>query len=156
MSFEIEQRFKRLEELIIAASDKNLDEKMASYICRLGSIQICGNLERCVELIVIARLADHASKQIGSFLRRYFERGTNYDCDRICQLLYRFDSNWGRVFEDFVRENDFLKESISSCYAVRNSVAHGGAQSLGPRILRQYYEASMEIVKNLEETVQKN
>jgi HEPN superfamily RiboL-PSP-like protein len=120
---------------------------------RLGSVQICGNLERCIELVLIARLADRSPKQIGSFLRRYFQRGTNYDCERICQLLYWFDSNWGHAFEDFVKANDHLKESLSSCYAVRNSVAHGGAQSLGPKILRQYYEASLEIVTKLEETV---
>ena len=153
MSFEIEQRFRSLEELIIAAADKSIDERAASYLCRLGSVQICGNLERCVELILVARFSDRLPKQIANFLRRYFERGVNYDCERIWQLLYRFDPNWGRIFEDFVQENDHLKESISSCYAVRNSVAHGGAQSLGPRILRQYYEASLEVITKLEETV---
>lgn len=153
MSFEIEQRFQRLEKLIVAAADKNLDERIASYICRLGSVQICGNLERCVELILVARLADRSPKQVGNFLRRYFRRGENYDCERISQLLYRFDSSWGRTFEDFVKANDFLKESISSCYAIRNSIAHGGSQSLGPQILHQYYDASLQIVIKLEDVV---
>lgn len=151
MSFEIEQRFKQLEELVFAAADKNLDGRMASYICRLGSVQICGNLERCVELVIIARLADRSPKQVGRFLRRYFQRGVNYDCERICQLLYRFDSDWGHSFESFVKENDHLNESVSSCYAVRNQVAHGGSQSIGPNILRQYYEASLHVVTRLEE-----
>jgi hypothetical protein len=153
VSFEIEQRFKQLEELVVAAADKNLDGRMASYICRLGSVQICGNLERCVELVLIARLADRAPKQVGRFLRRYFQRGVNYDCERICQLLYRFDSDWGHNFEIFVKENDHLKESVSSCYAVRNQVAHGGSQSIGPSILRQYYDASLQVVARLEETL---
>jgi hypothetical protein len=151
--FEIEQRLKSLEELVTAAADKNLDERTASYLCRLGSVQICGNLERSVELIIIARLADRSPRQIGNFLRRYFERGVNYDCDRICQLLYQFDPNWGHAFEDFVKMNDYLKESVSSCYAIRNSVAHGGGQSLGPRILRQYFNASFTVITKLEETV---
>ena len=153
MSFEIEQRFKQLRALIDAAADRNLDAQVASYICRLGSVQICGNLERCVELIIVARLAGRTSRQVGNFLRRYFERGTNYDCERICQLLYRFDSAWGNAFEDFIKANDHLKESISSCYAVRNSVAHGGAHSLGPWILRQYYDASYEVAVKLEDVV---
>jgi hypothetical protein len=153
VSFEIEQRFKRLEELVMAAADRDLDGQVASYICRLGSVQICGNLERCVELILIARLADRSPKQVGRFLRRYFERGVNYDCERICQLLYRFDSSWGHAFEDFVNANDHLRQSVSSCYAVRNSVAHGGPQTIGPLILRQYYDASLEVVVKLEETV---
>jgi hypothetical protein len=153
VSFEIEQRFKSLEVLIAAASDKNLDERTASYFCRLGSVQICGNLERCVALIIIARLGDRSPRQVGNFLRRFFERGTNYDCERICSLLYRFDSGWGHAFEEFLTANDHLKESVSSCYAVRNNVAHGGSQSIGPRSLRQYYEASLAVIKKLEETV---
>jgi hypothetical protein len=85
-----------------------------------------------------------------SFLKAYFKRGTNYDCDQISQLLHRFDTAWGREFEDFVERNSAVKEGISSCYAVRNSVAHGGGQSLGPRILSQYYEASFTLVAQLE------
>ena len=153
MLFEIEQRFKGLQELILAASDQSLDERTASYFCRLGSVQICGNLERCIELTIVARFANRSPKQIGNFLRRHFQRGVNYDCERICQLLNHFDHNWGRSFEDFVKANDRVKESISSCYAIRNSVAHGGGQSLGPRILRQYYEASLEVVAQLEKSI---
>jgi len=152
MSFEIEQRFKILNELIVAASSKDLDEKTASYICRLGSVQICGNLERCIEIIIVSRL-DRSPAQVRNFLKRYFERGTNYDCERICQLLYRFDSSWGHSFEEFLKHNESIKESISSCYAVRNQVAHGGSQSLGPSILRQYYDASFSLVAEIELTV---
>jgi len=43
VSFEIEQRFKSLEELINAAA-KDGDERTASYFCKLGAVQICGNL----------------------------------------------------------------------------------------------------------------
>jgi hypothetical protein len=57
--FEIEQRFRALEQLINAATDKNLDELLASYLCRLGSVLICGNLERCVELILTMRFASN-------------------------------------------------------------------------------------------------
>lgn len=152
MAFEIEQRFRRLEELISAAA-KEADERTASYFCRLGSVLICGNLERCVELIIMARIADRSPPQVGNFLRRYFTRGINYDCDRIAQLLHRFDNRWGHAFEDFLKAHDHLKDSISSCYAVRNQVAHGGPQSLGPRILKQYFDASLDLVAGLEQAV---
>jgi hypothetical protein len=81
--FEIEQRFRKLEELIISATDKNLDELAASYLCRLGSVLICGNLERCVELVLTTRFANRAPPQIGTFIKAYFRRGTNYDCEQI-------------------------------------------------------------------------
>jgi hypothetical protein len=152
VSFEIEQRFKRLEELVVAATNEQ-DERTASYFSRLGSVLICGNIERCVELILMGRIADRSPPQVGNFLRRFFARGTNYDCERICQLLYRFDTRWGHAFETFLKDNDHLKESIASCYAIRNQVAHGGTQSLGPRILRQYFKASLDVVAELERVV---
>jgi hypothetical protein len=152
VSLEIEQRFKRLEELVIAAA-KEQDERTASYFCRLGSVLICGNIERCVELILMARIADRSPPQVRNFLRRFFERGTNYDCERICQLLYSFETRWGQDFEVFLSTNDHLKQSISSCYAIRNQVAHGGVQSLGPKILKQYFDASLDVVAELERVV---
>lgn len=154
MSFEIEQRFRALEQLISTATDKNLDELLASYLCRLGSVLICGNLERCVELILTMRFASNrAPPQFATFLKAYFQRGTNYDCEQIRQLLYRFDSRWGRAFEAYLEQKEHIKESISSCYTVRNSVAHGGGQGIGPTSLRQYYEASLELVSSLEQMV---
>lgn len=150
MSFEIEQRFRSLEQLIVAASSKGVDEQIASYLCKLGSVLICGNLERCVEIIITSRLASRSPPQITVFLKSYFKRGTNYDCDQISQLLYKFDVDWGRAFEAFVKNNSGVKESISSCYAIRNSVAHGGGQSLGYRILKQYFDDSLTIISELQ------
>ncbi|MEY9106491.1 hypothetical protein ABH999_002687 [Bradyrhizobium yuanmingense] len=148
--FAIEQRFIALSKLIVAAQQKGLDEQTASYFCKLGSVLICGNLERCVELLVSEKIASKSPPQVLSFLKTYFKRGTNYDCDQISQLLYRFDTNWGRDFDDFLAKNSVIRESVSSCYAVRNSVAHGGGQSLGPRALLQYYDASLTLVAQLE------
>lgn len=151
--FDIEQRFISLEQLVKAAGAKGLDEQTASYLCKLGSVLICGNLERCVEVIITTRIAKKSPPQVESFLRMYFKRGTNYDCDEIRELLFRFDSAWGRVFDQFIIDNQRLKESISSCYSVRNSVAHGGGQSLGPSILKQYYQASFDVISELEKIV---
>lgn len=148
--FAVEQRFIALSRLIRAAQEKGLDEQTASYFCKLGSVLICGNLERCVELIISERIASKSPPQVLSFLKTYFKRGTNYDCDQISQLLYRFDTNWGRDFDCFLESNSAVKEGISSCYAVRNSVAHGGGQSLGPRALMQYYDASFTLIAQLE------
>jgi hypothetical protein len=148
--FAIEQRFIALDKLIRAAQAKGLDEQTASYFCKLGSVLICGNLERCIELILSERIASRSPPQVMSFLKAYFKRGANYDCDQISQLLYRFDTTWGRDFEEFVEKNSAVREGISSCYAVRNSVAHGGGQSLGPRTLLQYYDATFTLVVQLE------
>lgn len=153
MGLELEVRFAKLEELVNKASDRSVDELTASYFCRLGSVLICGNIERCIEIIVLNWVRKKCPDQINSFFKRYFMRGTNYDCDEIKELLYRFDKAWGARFEAFAEANDEVSSSVSSCYAVRNSVAHGGGGSLGPKILRQYFEASFSLIAELDDIV---
>ena len=153
MGLELEYRFSKLEELVKRAADRNLDELTASYFCRLGSVLICGNIERCFEIIVLNWARRKCPEQVGNFFRRYFNRGTNYDCEEIKNFLYRLDKAWGERFEAFVADHDEVSTSISSCYAVRNSVAHGGGGSLGPKSLRQYFDASFSLIAELDDIV---
>lgn len=140
-----------LERLVNQASAKGMDEQQASYLCRLGSVLICGNIERCVEILITQRMKRGTPPQVASFLQAYFKRGTNYDCEEICQLLFKFDATWGHTLQRAL--TDSVKESISSCYSVRNSVAHGGGNSLGPRSLKQYFDASFELIAALEQAL---
>ena len=148
MSLEIEYRFSVVEKFINQATAKGLEEAQASRLCQLGSIMVCGNLERCVELTISRRLEKQSPKQVASFLKAFFRRGSNYDCDAICQLVHKFDNVWGKRLEVALTES--MRDSISSCYSVRNSVAHGGTNSLGPKSLRQYFDASFEVIVALE------
>lgn len=156
MSLVIDQRFKALEMLIDAAADKSLDPLTQSNLCKLGSVMICGNLERCVEHLVIERVGKRSVTQTAAFLKSFFKRGTNYDCENIMQLLFRFDPNWGRLFETFLNDNWAIKDGVSSCYSIRNSIAHGGTASLGHKTLREYFEASFYVVIKLEDIFQKH
>ncbi len=151
MAFEVEQRFAALERLVNKANQKGLEEEEASYLSRLGSVLVCGNIERCVETLLVNRVSAHSSKQASAFLKAFFKKGVNYDAEAICQLLYKFDSEWGHRFEKALPQN--VRESVSSCYSVRNSVAHGGGGSLGPRTLKQYYDASFALVAELEKAI---
>jgi hypothetical protein len=151
MAFEVEQRFAALERLVNKANEKGLDEEQASYLSRLGSVLVCGNIERCVEALVVNRVSANSSKQASAFLKSYFKRGVNYDVEAICQLLFKFDGEWGKKLERAIMQD--VKESITSCYSVRNSVAHGGGGSLGPRTLRQYFEASVTLIAELEKAI---
>ena len=153
MQFVIEQRFAELEKLVIAVQARNLDEQVASYLCKLGSVLVCGNLEKCIEYLFIEKIGGESQPRVTSFLKSHFRTGRNYDCDNIQQLMFRFDSQWGREFERFVEANGRVKEGVSSCYAVRNSVAHGGGQSLGPNALKQFYEATLTLVAELEKII---
>ena len=153
MSFTTDQRFKALDVLIQAAKNQ-ADPQTAFYLCRLGFVQICGNLERCVELLIRERFDKRAPPQIDEFLSRFFKRGTNYDCEEICALLYRFDKGWGRTLEDFIKSNQQVKDSINGCYGLRNAIAHGEAPgSPGYTMLQQYFDVSKTMVAKIEAAI---
>jgi hypothetical protein len=150
MSIAIESRFRDVEKLVAAAQTKGLDAEIASCYCKLGCVMICGAIERSIEILITERVGGRSAPQVNSFLRSYFKRGTNYDCDEILDLLFKFDNNWGHRFRAFIFSNEQIRTGVASCYAVRNSIAHGGSQSLGPAILKQYYENSFTLIAELE------
>jgi hypothetical protein len=115
LQFVIEQRFVQLERLVVAARARGLDEQTASYLCKLGSVLVCGNLEKCVEHLIIEKVGGESQPRVSNFLRGHFRAGRNYDCANILQLMFRFDSEWGRKFEKFVEKNGRVKEGVSSC-----------------------------------------
>lgn len=156
MALEIESRFQKLQKLVNAALAKGLNEEIAAYYCKLGCVMVCGNLERCVEILIRDRVGPRSIPQVKTFLAAYFKRGINYDCDEIKDLLYKFDNDWGKLFEAYIKANDKIRVSIASAYSVRNSIAHGGGQSLGPKTLKQYYDDSFTLVVELQDMLLKN
>lgn len=151
MSFTTDRRFAALEKLVLAAKAlSSSDPQSAPYLCQLASIQICGNIERCVELLILERFDKKVPHQIPEFLKRHFLRGTNYDCDAIHDLLCRFDGAWGKKFDTFVQANSSIRIQISACYGIRNVLAHGGGQGLGYKQVQDYFDASKRLVAELE------
>jgi len=99
---------------------------------------------------MLERLRNRAHPRVISFIKSYFKRGTNYDCEAIKQLLLRFDPEWGRRFESEIGGMSALSETVSSCYSVRNSVAHGGGGSLGSARLKELAETCIEVIRVIE------
>ena len=151
MALAVENRFRDAEKIVLAAQTRGLDTEIASYYCKLGCVMICGAVERSVEILITERVATRSAPQIGSFLKSFFRRGTNYNCEEIIALLNRFDTGWGHSFRDFVDKNDRIKIAVSSCYAIRNSIAHGGTQSVGPAALKQYFDGALNLIAGLEQ-----
>jgi hypothetical protein len=110
----IENRFRAVEKLVVAAQAKGLDPEVAAYYCKLGCVMICGAVERSVEILITERVGGRSAPQVNSFLKSYFKRGTNYDCEEISELLYKFDNIWGHKFKAFIANNDQIKSSVAS------------------------------------------
>ena len=153
MSIAVQNRFRELEKLVLASQVRSLDPEVAAYYCKLACVMVCGTIERSVEILITDRIASRSAPQVKSFLKTFFKRGANYDCDQIIALLYRFDTDWGNAFRKVVDENDRIKSAISSCYSVRNSIAHGGGQSLGPAALKQYFDGAFDLIVHFEQVL---
>jgi RiboL-PSP-HEPN len=145
----IETRAAELQKYIASLADKSLPEETKAYLIRFGTVLICGYVERAIEIIVLTRLTKKAHPRVLSFVQSHFKRGRNMDCEAIGQLLNRFDASWYRAFLSFVDANADVKEGISSCYSVRNSVAHGGTGSLGANRLNELLELSSRLIDGI-------
>ncbi|HVI32671.1 HEPN domain-containing protein [Phenylobacterium sp.] len=149
MRRQLESRVDQIERFIARAHDKDVPDDVRAALARFGAVLVCGFVERSVEIIVTERLKYRAQDRVLNFIKTHFQRGTNYDCEAISQLLARFDPEWYRRFCAFVESNDDVREGISSAYGVRNSVAHGGSNSMGLNRLREIFEMSKQLVEGL-------
>jgi hypothetical protein len=147
--FEIEQRAKQLETYLIKATDRTLPEETQAHLVRFGTVLVCGYVERSLEIIITERLNKKAHPRVINFIRSQFKRGRNMDCEAIGQLLVRFDPEWKKRFEAFVTANPQIESAMSSCYSVRNSVAHGGSSSLGARQLKELLDSSIKLIDGI-------
>lgn len=146
--FAIEQRFRSLEQQIELACSA-ADEEVAANLRRYGTVLICGFVERSIEVVLLERLERRAHRRVLNFVKSHFRRGTNYNCETICQLLERFEPEWRDKFRAFMDSNEREVEALSSTYSVRNSVAHGGNANIDATTLRERRDDVKRIVDAL-------
>ena len=146
MQHELDIRYRTVENFVSQSSAAGVSPEMQSYLCGFGTVLICGYIERGIEIIILDRLASRAHPRVLSFIKSHFKRGTNFDCAAIEQLLSRFGPEWYRGFQSFVEQNSDVKEGVASCYGVRNSVAHGGAMTVGGGRLRELLQMSKKLI----------
>lgn len=152
MQHQLDSRIRQIEAFIARAQEKEVPDDIRSSMARFGAVLVCGFVERSVEIIIIERLGKRAQDKVLNFIRSHFKRGTNYNCEAIKQLLSRFDSKWYNKFCSFVEQNEDTVVQISSAYDIRNSVAHGGSNTLTIERLRTIFESSKTLVNALSES----
>lgn len=148
MRHSIESRERKLEKFFSRAKGAG-DDELKSDLARLGAVLVCGYVERCVEVIILDRLATRAQPKVLQFIKSHFKKGTNYDCEAICQLLVRFDQNWETAFRSTISRNDQWLSSLASAYSLRNSIAHGGDGNKGLAGIESLYLDCKNVVEAL-------
>ena len=147
MRHSIDSRVRRLDAFFQRARNPDLTDEIRSDLARLGVVLVCGFVERCVEVVILDRLSSRAHPRVNSFIKSHFRRGTNYDCEAICQLLERFDLNWSRRLRGALASRNDIAEALSSAYTLRNSIAHGGDQHRGLKGVEDLYIDAKQLVE---------
>lgn len=146
----IEARKRQLDDYFRRAGSGTISDEVRSDLARHGVVLVCGFVERCVETIIMEKIALRAHPRVQKFVRDYFKIGTNYHCENIAKLLERFDTAWGRRFRDFLETRDDLVEAVRSAYELRNSIAHGGGANRGLRGVQDLYASAKDVVDAME------
>jgi hypothetical protein len=148
MRHAIDSRERKLDAFFARAKHTG-DDELKSDLARLGAVLVCGYVERCVEIIILGRLSTRAQPKVLNFVKSHFKMGANYDCEAICQLLTRFDRDWETEFRLSITAHEQWSTSLSSAYALRNSIAHGGDGTQGLTGIEAFYTDSKNIVSAL-------
>lgn len=120
--------------------DIELQSDYAKYLCVLVS----GFLENAIIALTLEFVDSRSSPEILSFVERELKYWTNPNCDKLCQLLGSFNSDWQTTTGDFLR--DERKASVNSLVALRHKIAHG--ESVGTTLsqVKRHYAVVIEVI----------
>ncbi|WP_156309539.1 HEPN domain-containing protein [Novosphingobium sp. AAP93] len=125
----------------------DVPEDLQSELRVYAVVQICGYIERSMEVIILDRLQARGHPRLLEFVKSHFKIGINFKCPAIKSLLERFDLKWARSFQDFLDDHDEVVEAIGSAYTLRNQAAHGNAPSVGIVRVRELFDNAKIVIQ---------
>ncbi|WP_419180066.1 HEPN domain-containing protein [Erythrobacter oryzae] len=149
MRLSIDSRELSLGNFITRCSGNEIPEDVRAAMRVHSVVQLCGYIERSMEVIVLTRIEKRAHPRLIDFVKSYFKKGTNFRCSVIKSFLERFDTRWARNFQDFMDANDDVVELVNSAYSLRNRAAHGDAIQLSDRRLIELFDGAKRAVQGI-------
>lgn len=146
MQLQLDARYQAVADFITEAAKSGVPPVAQADLYRFGTVLVCGYIERAMEIITVDRLSTRAQPRVLNFIRSHFKRGRNFDCTAAAELLSRFDSDWYRKFDAFVQANGSVKEGVSSCYGLRNTIAHGGTATVSLKRLNELLDSAKAMI----------
>jgi predicted transcriptional regulator len=149
MRISIDNREVSLGELIVRCKNGDVPDDIRPAIRVHCVVQICGYVERSIEVVILSRLEHRAHPRLLEFVKSYFKKGTNFRCSVIKSFIERFDTKWAREFQDFIDKNDDAVELLNSAYTLRNQAAHGNSINLSDRRLLELFDGAKRVINGL-------
>jgi HEPN superfamily RiboL-PSP-like protein len=123
----------------------DIEPQIATLLHRYLCILLSANIDRAIQLILTEFARTHGSAEIKRYVEKRYERGTNYNAERVIQTLARFDPSWAHKFEGSMNAAN-LKELLDSLCGLRNSISHGVEANVSRPSLDGYFDAHKEII----------
>ena len=128
----------------------------SGYLTKFALIRICGTLEVCYKKL-IADYYESISPELQRFITIHVrDASLNAKYENICKVLSDFDEGKYDAFKTSINartdKNDLL-HAISDLNNARNSVAHGDSTSMSFKEMKQKFESSVILLKELEQVL---
>lgn len=122
--------------------------RMSEYLC----VRVSGFLERAVQQIFYEHALRTQDRALAKFVSTRLERETNYNAQRLADVVGQFDSDWQNQMETFLAD-DNRRNALDSIRANRNRIAHGESVSLGLAAMKDWYKRVADTIEHLESIV---
>jgi hypothetical protein len=148
---ELSRHLQRLTALIDKAESLNHDFELQGHWGKYLCILSAGFLETALRELYADRARRCASPDVSSFVARVLERFQNPKADRFLEVARMFDRNWAENLEAFLEEDDgHRKNAVDSIMSNRHLIAHGRSATITVARVREYLQASVEVVEYVE------
>ena len=133
-----------LNERVRRIGDEEINSHWAKYAC----LRACGAMEVCLRNIFNEVVKSQSKGQTQNYIiKRYSREFGSANLERILKLLEGFDPKWKkRIMEDLDEEK---KESISSIFSNRHTLAHGLDVDLTIEKLTMWWAAAEGFVNTI-------
>ena len=130
----------------------DLDPQIATLLHRYICILLSANIDKSILILLSEFGRTHGSAEIARFIAKKYQRGTNYNTERVIQTLNLFDPSWGDKFSRAV-DSTQVKEQLDSLYGLRNSISHGEQVTVSRPSLDGYFTTHTKVIALIKEIV---
>jgi hypothetical protein len=130
----------------------DLEPQVSTLLHRYMCIVISANVDKSIHLILTEYARRYGSEELKRYISKRYQRGTNYNSQRIIDTLSLFHPGWGEEFRDAIEATN-LKDQIDSIYGIRNSISHGEPYNISRPSLDGYFIAHKKVIELVQKIV---
>jgi hypothetical protein len=144
--FSHKQRLDYLFQQVSGIADEEMKSHWARYLCVL----VAGFIENSLRIMLVKYAAAKSHPNVANYVNNKIKNITNLNNEKLKQLLGSFNSDWGKIIEDNVLDDQ--REAIDSILANRHQIAHGQPVGITYARVNQYYAKVVRTIEIIYET----